>query len=66
MKHALPGTLCVLMIFSFMIAVDALVITFMDSSMKSVTMVIWGTIFMNLFLFYFAFKIAVATLDKIE
>lgn len=66
MKHALPGTLCVLLIFSFMIGLDALAITFVDNSMKSVTMVIFGTAFINLFLFYFAYRIAMITLDKIE
>lgn len=66
MKDALPGTFCVLLILSFMVCLDALVITFVDSSMKSVTLVIWGTIFMNLFLFYFAYKVAVTTLGKIE
>jgi hypothetical protein len=66
MKHALPGTLCVLLIFSFMIGLDALAITFVDNSMKSVTMVIFGTAFISLFLFYFSYQIVMMTLVKIQ
>lgn len=66
MKHALPGTLCVLLIFSFMIGLDALAITFVDNSMKSVTMVIFGTAFISLFLFYFSYQIVMMTLGKIQ
>jgi hypothetical protein len=66
MKYTLSGTLCVLLILSCMTGLDLLVVALIDNSMSSVTMIIFGTAFISLFLFYFSYQIVMMTLGKIE
>jgi hypothetical protein len=49
-----------------MTGLDLLVVALIDNSMSSVTMIIFGTAFISLFLFYFSYQIVMMTLGKIE